>query len=88
MCLRIQAQNGTKNSGTEEGGKGGHHESLSEEPLQYTDASGKLKFNKRPVGPSGDSGRAGIKDKKKMKRAKLAKLNNAKLLSFGDDDEE
>lgn len=98
MCSRIQAQNAVhgkklemKESGAEAGGgegKGDHRESPSEEPLEYTDASGKLKFNKRPVGPSEDSGKAGTKDKKKTKRAKLAKLNNAKLLSFGDDDEE
>eukprot|EP00752_Nemacystus_decipiens_P018230 g16358.t1 len=64
-----------------------------EEPIEYTDASGRLKFNKRPAagksgqgaGKDGDDGKKG--GKKKAKRAKLAKLNNAKLLSFGDDED-
>lgn len=62
-------------------------------PLEYTDASGKLKFNKRPAGAGGGGSVGGIGDKgdgkkaKRTKRAKLAKLNNAKLLSFGDDEE-
>ncbi|CAM9260196.1 unnamed protein product [Ectocarpus sp. 12 AP-2014] len=63
-----------------------------EEPIEYTDASGKLKFNKRPVsaaavGAAGKSGESGKGSKKKTKRAKLAKLSNAKLLSFGDDED-
>lgn len=63
-----------------------------EDPIEYTDASGKLKFNKRPVsaaagGAAGKSGESGKGSKKKTKRAKLAKLNNAKLLSFGDDED-
>lgn len=54
-----------------------------EEPIEYTDASGKLKFNKRrEKGSEGGKGST-----KKAKRAKLAKLNNAKLLSFGDEDD-
>lgn len=62
-----------------------------EPPLEYTDATGKLKFNKRP--PSSKSVEGAVKrneggqEKKKAKRTKLAKLNNAKLLSFGDDED-
>lgn len=64
-----------------------------EEPIEYTDASGRLKFNKRPAagasaaGPGKDGGEGSKGSKKKAKRAKLAKLNNAKLLSFGDDED-
>lgn len=60
-----------------------------EEPIEYTDASGKLKFNKRPAAGAAGAGRDGDKGskKKKGKRAKLAKLNNAKLLSFGDEED-
>lgn len=56
--------------------------------MEYTDASGKLKFNKRPVSSlPGGGGKGGeVKKDKKAKRKRLAKLNNAKLLSFGDDD--
>ncbi|CAM9709014.1 unnamed protein product [Scytosiphon promiscuus] len=60
-----------------------------EEPIEYTDASGRLKFNKRPVagGAVDKADSVGKRDKKKGKRAKLAKLSNAKLLSFGDDED-
>lgn len=60
-----------------------------EEPFEYTDASGRLKFKKRPVAAgAADKGESGDKGaKKKAKRAKLAKLSNTKLLSFGDDED-
>lgn len=69
-----------------------------EPPIEYTDASGKLKFNKRPAAVSTEAEKQGglvdigeARDgkgggKRKGKRSKLAKLNNTKLLSFGDDE--
>lgn len=69
------------------GGRGARP-ATPEPALEYTDASGKLKFNKRPAGSSAGAGEPGKGDKKKKaKRAKLAKLSNAKLLSFGDDED-
>ena len=81
-----------------EQGRGGGETPSPESPIEYTDASGKLKFNKRrttnpATGGGGASaagkGDEGSRDKKKAKakRAKLAKLNNAKLLSFGSDED-
>lgn len=81
-----------------ERGRGGGETPSPESPIEYTDASGKLKFNKRratsrAAGGEGASaagkGDEGSRDKKKAKakRAKLAKLNNAKLLSFGSDED-
>ncbi|CAM9455043.1 unnamed protein product [Ascophyllum nodosum] len=80
----------TNNPGPEAGGtaEGNDRESPPEEPLEYTDASGRLKFNKRSVGLSAGAGRAdSARDKKKTKRTKLAKLSNKKLLSFGEDED-
>ena len=80
----------TNNPGLEAGGtaEGNDRESPPEEPLEYTDASGRLKFNKRSVGLSAGAGRAdSARDKKKTKRTKLAKLSNKKLLSFGEDED-
>lgn len=61
---------------------------------EYTDASGKLKFNKRmPVDASGGTAtqaagsETGKREKKKARLGKLAKANT-KLLSFGDDEDE
>lgn len=70
-----------------ESGRGAQGSSAAppEPEREYTDASGKLKFNKRtPVGGSG----ARDKERKRDKKARLGKLAkpNTKLLSFGDDE--
>lgn len=70
-----------------ESGRGAQESSTTQpEPeREYTDASGKLKFNKRASGERD----AGDKEwKKKDKKARLGKLAkpNTKLLSFGDDE--
>lgn len=87
-------------TGGDKGWAGGETPDTPESPIEYTDASGKLKFNKRRAGTPantggggssvGGVGERGSRDKKKgeRKRAKLAKLNNAKLLSFGGDEDE
>lgn len=63
--------------------------SKPEPPKEYTDASGKLKFNKVDPTVAGGKRKEGIGniEKKKAKRGKVAKLNNTKLLSFEDDDD-
>ncbi|CAM9526298.1 unnamed protein product [Pylaiella littoralis] len=81
-------------AGTTKGGREKPPPSLPppEEPIEYTDASGKLKFNKRPASAAGsrkrdEGGGNGFAKHKKAKRTKPAKLNNSKLLSFGEDED-
>eukprot|EP00903_Cladosiphon_okamuranus_P015120 g13983.t1 len=97
LSARIgSGQGATAKGGSESGGSASGASKPPpppEEPIEYTDATGRLKFNKRPgaggsgarAGEDGDEGAKGRK--KKGKRAKLAKLNNTKLLSFGDDED-
>lgn len=74
-----------------EGGSGGSTaagasaRSDPEPPKEYVDSSGRLKFNKRDPG-TGEAGREREerRQKKKARRGSGAKLSNAKLLSFGD----
>lgn len=76
--------------------EGGARASSSRVPAEtereYTDASNKLKFNKRTPVEAGGSGTQiagsghGKRDKKKARLANLEKANT-KLLSFGDDED-